>query len=99
MDTVLSWIEVAAFSRKTISDKLSSQLLVLKLHVLVKTADIKRLWHMRFPVNFAKFVRTPFFRPSGRSFTLRGHNFFKKVQFQGHLKQRSLEQDPGHNTK
>ena len=99
MDTVLSWIEVAAFSRKTISDNLSSRLLVLKLHVLVKIADIKRLWHMRFPVNFAKFLRTPFFRPSARSFILRGHNFFKKVQFQDHLKQLSLEQDPGHNTK
>ena len=39
------------------------------------------------------------YRPSAHSFTLRGHKFLKKGQLQGRLKQLSLEQDPGHNTK
>ena len=38
-------------------------------------------------------------RPSARSFMLRGHKFFKKGQPQGRLKQLSLEQDRGHNTR
>ena len=38
-------------------------------------------------------------RPSTHSFILRGHKFFKKKQLQGRLKQLSLEQDPGHNTR
>ena len=33
------------------------------------TLSKKRLWHMCFPVNFAKFLRTPFWQnPSGRLF-------------------------------
>ena len=38
-------------------------------------------------------------RPSARSFTLRGHTFLKKGQLQCSLKQLSLEQDRGHNTR
>ena len=38
-------------------------------------------------------------RPSTHSFTLQGHKFFRKGQLQGRLKQFSLEQDQGHNTR
>ena len=48
----------------------------------------------KFPYTFGIPLRL-----SAHSFTLRGHKFFKKGQLQGCLKQLSLEQDPGHNTR
>ena len=47
-------------------------------------------------INYSNFSN---YRPFAHSFTLRGHKLFKKGQLQGPLKQLSLEQDPGHNTR
>ena len=40
-----------------------------------------------------------YIKPSARSFILREQKFIKKAQLQGRLKQVSLEQDPGPNTR
>ena len=47
--------------------------------------------------NVVKFINVLPDSPYARSFTLRGRGreFFKKGQFQGHLKQHNLEQSPG----
>ena len=46
--------------------------------------------------NVVKFINVLPDSPYARSFTLRGgREFFKKGQFQGHLKQHNLEQSPG----
>ena len=40
----------------------------------------KRLWHRCFPVNFAKFLRTPFFTEHLRCLLLQIRTFFKKAK-------------------
>ena len=42
--------------------------------VLLKTLLKKRLWHRRFPLNFVKFLRTPFLQNTSRRLLL----FFEK---------------------
>ena len=45
---------------KFIEKQLCQNLIFNKVAVKVATFIKKRLWHRRFPVNFAKFLRTPF---------------------------------------
>ena len=60
---------------------------LIKLHARPATLLKKRLWHRRFPVNFAKILRTPFSQNnSGRLFLLRLTFLLPPLEKNGYLK-------------
>ena len=50
-------LKILQNSKENTCDKVS---FLIKLHAAPATLLKKRLWHWCFPVNFAKFLRTPF---------------------------------------